>query len=70
MKIKPTGLAISATLDDETGWVLHVHRAFTTDDGRTSSYRMRYRGLSNAELVSVIDCELDDLSAGQPGAPL
>lgn len=67
MKISPTGVAISATKDDGAGWTLHVHRAFTSDDGRTSSYRMRYKGLSSSELVDVIDCELNDLAAAPLG---
>lgn len=62
-KNTPSGIAVAAEWDEGVGWTLHLKRSFVNDDGRTSSYRMRYRGLSGAELVSVLDIELDDLTA-------
>lgn len=59
---RPTGVAISATYVEDEGWQLSLHRAFTDDQARVSVYRCSYRGLSGAELVSMIDVELDDLA--------
>lgn len=63
VKNRPTGVAVSAEFDQETGWRLTVHRAFEDEQHRVTTYRMSYRGLSSPELVSMIDVELDDLSA-------
>lgn len=62
MKNRPTGMAMTAAYIDGEGWQLGLHRAFTDDEGRTTTYRMSYRGLTGPELVSVIDVELEDLN--------
>lgn len=62
MDVKHSGVAISATWTDDKGWSLSVARHGFGAHGVAVTHRYRYEGLSNSELVDVIDVALSDLT--------